>query len=330
MSATVSKTAIGAFVLGAVALLVAAVLVLGSGKFFTREFTYVTYFDGSVKGLSVGSPVMFRGVKVGSVTNISIIVDQPRHQLKIPVIFTLDPAKFKGGRADFQRDSRTVESIVAEYGLRAQLQTLSFVTGQLIVALDFFPDKPARFVGLNKDYSEIPSIPTPLQDLRKTFEELPYRKIAENLNQAILGVNRLVNSIDAKQATHSIEAALRDTRTLVQNLNGRIGPLSESLTRAARFTDATLLETREAMVEVRGEIKQILAGADKALEIARSALAQSEQTLQSYSDDSRLMTDLDQTLRELRATARSLRQLSNYLERHPESLIRGKAGDKGE
>ena len=75
MSKKVSKTAIGAFVLGAIVLLVAGVLVLGAGKFFTKEHVYVTYFDGSVKGLNVGSPVMFRGVKVGEVKDITLIAD---------------------------------------------------------------------------------------------------------------------------------------------------------------------------------------------------------------------------------------------------------------
>jgi len=327
MSAKVSKTAIGAFVLGAVALLVAGVLILGAGNFFTKEFTYITYFDGSVKGLNVGSPVMFRGVKVGKVTNISITVDNTKHQLKIPVVFTLEPGRFKGTRDEFQNSPKAIELVITEYGLRTQLQMLSFVTGQLTVALDFFPDKPAKFVGLNTEYPEIPSIPTPLEDLRKTLEEIPYRKIVDNLNTAIIGVNGLVNSIDGKRTSTAIESAMRDTRVLVRNLNGRIGPLTESLTRTASSADATLREAKETMADARGELKRTLAEVDTTLESARSALEQSQQTLQTFSGDSRLVTELDKTLRELTATARSFRQLSDYLERHPESLLRGKKGD---
>jgi paraquat-inducible protein B len=329
MSAKVSKTAIGAFVLGAIALVVAGVLVLGGGRFFTKEFTYISYFDGSVKGLNVGSPVTFRGVKVGSVTNISITVDRARHQLKIPVVFTVNPAKFKGTRAEFQHDPKFVKVVIAEYGLRSQLQIMSLVTGQLSVALDFFPEKPAKYMGLNKDYPEIPSIPAPLEDLRKTLEELPYKKVVENLNLTLEGVNRLVNSVDAKKTTQSLEATIRDTRALVQNLNQRVGPLSDSITLAARSAEATLLETKETMSDVRSEIRQVLSDTEMTLATARTALKQTEETLQSFSDDSRLVTELDTTLRELSATARSFRQLSDYLERHPESLIRGKTG-KGE
>jgi paraquat-inducible protein B len=147
MSTKVNKTAIGAFVLGAVALAVAAVLVLGAGKFFTTVHTYITYFEGSVKGLNIGSPVMFRGVKVGEVTSISIMFDKATNKLKIPVVFNLEPEKFKGTKEEFQRDPKTIEKAVKELGLRTQLQSMSFVTGQLMVALDFFPDKPAILPG---------------------------------------------------------------------------------------------------------------------------------------------------------------------------------------
>lgn len=330
MSTKVNKTAIGAFVLGAIALLVAGVLVLGAGKFFTMKHTYVTYFDGSVKGLSVGSPVMFRGVKVGSVTDVSITVDPATRSLKIPVIFTLEPAKFRGTKAEFQRDPKSVEWAVAKLGLRTQLQSLSFVTGQLMVALDFFPDTPARLIGLNKEYAEVPSVPTPLEQLQKSLEGLPFREIVRNLNETLKEIERLAASIDAKRTTQTIEAAVRDTRALVQNLNSRVGPLAEGITRASSSADAALVETRETMAAIRGDIKQVLANADKTLESAQSALKQSEQTLQAYSDDSRLVDELNRTLRDLSATARSFRLLSDYLERHPEALIRGKGGAGGD
>lgn len=138
MSTKVSKTAIGAFVLGAIVLLVAGVLVFGGGQLFVTKHTYITYFDGSVKGLNVGSPVMFRGVKVGSVDNISIVADPAKRQLRIPVVFTLEPAKVQGTKAEFRRDPNAIEKAVKEFGLRTQLQSLSFLTGQLMVALDFF------------------------------------------------------------------------------------------------------------------------------------------------------------------------------------------------
>jgi len=325
-----NKTAIGVFVLGAVALVVAAVLAFGAGRFFTKQYVFITYFDGSVKGLSVGSPVMFRGVKIGSVIDISITVDPSGRGLKIPVVFTLEPAKFGGTAAEMQRDPKSMQKAVTEYGLRTQLQSMSFLTGQLMVSLDFFPEKPARFAGLSREYPEIPSVPTSLEELQKTVEHLPFREMVKNLNSTLAGIDRLIKSIDTKDALHNAEATLRDVRTLVRHVDARVGPLMESLTRTAGAAEATLGETRETMAVGRGSIKDFLASAKGTLESAQAALQQSERTLQSYSGDSRLANELNKTLRELSATARSLRQLSDYLERHPESLLRGKAGAKGD
>jgi paraquat-inducible protein B len=330
MSTKVNKTAIGAFVLGAIALLVAGVLVLGAGKFFTTEHMYITYFDGSVKGLSVGSPVTFRGVKVGEVTEISIIADQEKEILTIPVVFKMEPSKFKGTATEFQREPKAIEKAVREFGLRTQLQSMSFVTGQLMVSIDFFPDKPANYAGLSKEYPEIPSVPTPLEQLQKTLMDLPFKEIVENLNEAIQSVNTLVTSIDAKKTTETIEAAIRDAQVLVRHVNDKIDPVVTSLTKTSGAAEAALNETKETMAAARGEMKEFVASTKTALESAQSALKQSEQTLQAYSDDSRLVTELNKTLRELSATTRSLRHLSDYLERHPESLIQGKAVTKGD
>lgn len=330
MSTKVNKTAIGAFVLGAIALLVAAVLVLGAGKFFTRTHTFITYFEGSVKGLNVGSPVMFRGVKVGEVTEISILVDPATRRLIIPVIIKLEPEKFKGTAAEFQRDPKAIDRAVKQFGLRTQLQSMSFVTGQLMVSLDFFPDRPARYVGLSTKHPEIPSVPTPLEQLQKTLENLPFKEIVRNLNETIQSVNTLVSSIDAQKTTETIEAAIQDVRTLVRHANDKIDPLVESMTKTSTSAEAALNETKDTMAAARGEMREMVTSTNKTLETAQAALRQSEQTLQAYSDDSRLVTELNRTLRDLSATTRSLRHLSDYLERHPESLLRGKSVTKGD
>jgi paraquat-inducible protein B len=331
MSGKTSKTAIGAFVLGATALLVATVLILGSGKFFTREFVYITYFAGSVKGLSVGSPVVFRGVKVGNVTDISIMANPQSIDLRIPVVFTVNPAKFKGTRLEFQRDAATINKAV-DSGLRTQLQTQSFVTGQLMLALDYFPDKPAVYVGWDKDkkYVEIPSIPSDIEELQKFVGALPIKKIVENLNETLVGINSLVHSIDAKQTTETLLSAVREVQTLVRHVDAEVDPLVAGIAKTSRSADATFEETRQTMVAVRGGVKELVASSKTTLDAAQAALNQTAQTLQAYSPDSPLLTELNKTLRQLSATSRSFRNLSDYLERHPESLIRGKAGAKGD
>jgi paraquat-inducible protein B len=330
MGTKVSKTAIGAFVIGAIVLFVAGVLVLGAGKFFTKEHTYITFFEGSVKGLNAGSPVTFRGVKIGEVTSISIVFDQKRRKVTIPVVFTLEPEKFRGTKQEFQRDPKSIEKAVTELGLRTQLQTMSFVTGQLMVALDFFPDKPAQFVGISKKYVEIPSIPTPFEELQKTIEGLPLKEIVTNLNDTLIAIEKMVKSIDARTTNRNINNAIQDVQVLVKHVDQKIEPLVESFIKTSSAAEATLNETKETMASARGNLKDLTEKAKVTLESAQAALKQSERTLQAYSDDSRLVTELNKTLSELSATSRSLRHLSDYLERHPESLIQGKPGSQGD
>ena len=94
MSKPASKTVIGIFVVGAIALVVIAIVILGSGKFFKRTFTVVCFFQGSVGGLNEGSPVVFRGVKIGSVKDIVLRADSEKLTFTIPVYIEIEPAKF--------------------------------------------------------------------------------------------------------------------------------------------------------------------------------------------------------------------------------------------
>ena len=330
MGTKVNKTAIGAFVVGAIILTVAAVLVLGAGKFFKKEHTYITYFDGSVKGLSVGSPVTFRGVKVGSVTKISITVDPRQKVLKIPVVFNLEPAEFEGTRAEFQRDPNAVEEAVRKHGLRTQLQSQSFVTGQLVVALDLFPGTPVHFVGWNKEYPEIPSIPTPLEQLQKRLESLPLREIVENLNITMGEIQRMVKSVDMKKTMARLDAGMQDLQTLVRHLDSRIDPLAASLSRTSGAAETTLREADLTLAESREHINDLALSARATLESAQAALKQSEATLNAYSGESQFQGQMNRTLRELNATLRALRRLSDSLERNPESVLRGKRKEREE
>lgn len=330
MGTKVNKTAIGAFVLGAIALLVAGVLVLGAGKFFTKEHTYITYFDGSVKGLSVGSPVTFRGVKVGSVTSITISVDQANRVLKIPVVFNLEPQQFKGAKSEFQRDPKAVDNAVQKYGLRTQLQSQSFVTGQLMVALDFFPGTKPNYVNWNKQYIEIPSVPTPLEQLQKRLESLPFKEIVENLNATMFEIEKLVKSIDMKKTVAVLESGLHDLQVLIRHVDKRVDPLVASLSNTSGVAEATLKEANVTLTEARTHMDDLMASTTATLESAQSALKQSEQTLGSYSAQSQLQAQLNRTLRELNSTLRALRRLSDSLERHPESVLRGKRAPKEE
>jgi len=349
MSEKASTVKIGAFVIGAIALAVAAVVVFGSGKFFKVTSRYVLFFEGSVNGLSVGSPVAFRGVKLGSVTDIKILLDGRDLSLKIPVYIEIDTTRITEVNVDHDRDEireGLVMGILVERGLRAQLELQSLVTGQLYVNLDFYPDKPLKLVNLETEYRELPTIPSPFDALSKTIQTLPLDQLANKFLSAIEGIEAFINSPDLKEAVKSLEAAVKDAHILLrevgdqvkpiseeiektlreaqkvlQNINNRVGPLAASI-------DSTIKDTRGIVRNIDKRIDPLLATIEDTFQATRTALKQVNETLSSIKgatgEGSPLHHQTIKTMEEVSAAARSVRILTDYLERHPEALIRGK------
>ena len=226
MSKQANKTVIGIFVVGAIALAIAAVLILGSGKFFKQTFRAVCYFEGSVGGLNIGAPVVFRGVKIGSVTNVLLRFDSAKLIFVIPVYIEVEPDKVGVIGVRPKQVGENLKTFI-DRGLRATLETQSFVTGQMQVGLDFHPDKPAKFAenGIDTKTPEIPTIPTPMQELAKKIQNLPIDKIFEKLASALDGIDKLVKSPEIPEAIRSVNLALGDVRKLVKDVDGQVGPL---------------------------------------------------------------------------------------------------------
>jgi paraquat-inducible protein B len=352
MAKQTSKTLIGGFVVGAVALIVAGVLVFGSGKFFQESYKYVLYFRGSLKGLSVGAPVLFQGVQVGSVIDITIEANAEEQTTQIPVTIEVLPKKFKVVRGKRQSDPYESLAILIERGLRAQLQLQSFVTGQLMIGLDFYPDTPVRLVGIDAEYPEIPTIPTPLETLSKTFRDLPLEELVNRVMSAVKGIEELVNSPDLTGSVSSLHLALEDARKLLGNIDNQIEPLASGINttvkdygKLARNADSRLkpvLTNVNKTAKGWGKLAQdldrqtdpIMSGMEEAMKEAILALEQARKTLAvaeaDLSEDSPTMYELNNALREISAMARSIRQLADYLKRHPESLLSGKGEGGGE
>ena len=186
-------------------LAVAAIVLFGSGRFFKKTEPWLTFFGGSVRGLTVGSPVVFRGVQVGQVTDIIVGFDATKLEVLIPVLFEIDPEKFKDiGPQVETADAVEMHKALISRGLRAQLQMQSLVTGQLLINLDFYPDTPAKLIGMDRfkgemkfeERWEIPSIPTPLQELEKALGELNIKEITEDIRKAMDGIAKLASSPD--------------------------------------------------------------------------------------------------------------------------------------
>ena len=185
-----NKTKIGAFVVGAVVLLLVAILVFGSGSLFKQSDKYIVYFNGSVKGLSVGAPVIFRGVQIGNVSSIDLVYDKETKNVLIEVVIEVELARVKGipeqlGYPDYAQ--------FVQQGLRAKLEIQNFVTVQLMLGFDFYPDDPEKLYHLARDYPELPALPIS-PDIFEIMNEVPIKDITANLAQVVTGINRLVNS----------------------------------------------------------------------------------------------------------------------------------------
>jgi phospholipid/cholesterol/gamma-HCH transport system substrate-binding protein len=357
MSKPVNKTMIGLFVAGAIALVVIAIGVLGSGKFFKQKFTYFMVFEGSVKGLNEGSPLVFRGVKIGAVSNIVMYFN---FATKVPTVLVYVETE-KAPVIPYNIDEATAEQLrkqgqyvfmkeLIARGLRAQLEMQSIVTGQLQIALDFYPDKPAVYTGIVKTVQEIPTIPTPLQELAKKLESLPLEEIFHNANSAMAGIAKLVESPELKDSIANLNTALKDVQTLVRNVDAQVKPLSAGISDTLRDAqklvknadtqvasvgtnlNETLGDGRKLIRNIDGSVESIKVDLQGTLTTATSALKEAQVLIQelsaSASQDSSLMYRLDETLREVGRAARSLGTLTDYLERHPEALLSGK-GEPG-
>lgn len=310
---------IGAFVIGAVALVVAGIILFGSRGFLSQRPVYVMYFEGSVKGLNEGAPVVFRGVRVGWVKSISLRFDPDAASVHIPVLVEIDPGTITGaqGRPEQQR----YFGQLIDQGLKAQLQLQNVLTGQLVIALDFYPDRPVRLVDKDSRYPEIPTIPSSLEQFTRTIENLPIEEMAGKLVSALEGIEEAARSEDLRKSISSLNLALQDMRELISRVDSQVGPVSTGLADA-------IADIRQLVSAIEGSVEEMRSGMGRTLESAQAAASRAEKAFGSIegaaSGDFSVVEQLSLTLEEISAAAESVRNLADYLDRHPEALLRGR------
>jgi paraquat-inducible protein B len=349
MANPASKTLIGGFVVGALALLVLGLLVFGSGHFLRKTYPFVMFFESSVGGLSVGSPVVFRGVKVGSVTDIALVANPDTLTMHIPVQMELEPDRIQlaNGTLVKKRDPYGRMKELVDHGLRAQLQTQSFVTGQLQIGLDFFPDKRAVTVGKG-NVPEIPTVPTKLEELTATIERLPLEQLVNEVFQAVEGISKVVRDPEIKEMITALKNTSQNLEVMVKRTDERLAPvlsnaeqaLSEygklakdmdvRLTSLASKGENAVDEYARLARDLNGQLNPLTKNIEATLETARNALGNADRTLTNThnltSKDSPLLREFVSSLGELTRAVRAIRVFAEYLERHPEALIQGKGG----
>ena len=323
MSTKVSPTLIGAFVIGAVALIVIAILLLGSGRLFRQTRDFVLYFDNSVNGLRVGAPVKFKGVEVGSVKDIRLQLEKGAEVNKIPVIIEIDLEKLtlRGATPEIAVDREAFHKAVVE-GFRGQLAMESLVTGVLYVALDFFPGTPINFVqqeNVNNKYPEIPTLPTSLElakgaveRILNKLEEVDFKRLIDSLTKTSDGVGQLVsvNSTTVKSILQSVDQAMPQLRGAISDFRTLTATANNNVT------------------NVSADLHQTLTAAHSAIEQIAATMKEAETTIISVratiDPDSPTFYELTKSLREVSGAASSVRLLADSLDRNPQAPILGK------
>ena len=292
MSKPANKTMIGVFVVGAVVLAVTAIVLFGSGRFFKKTEPWLTFFGGSVRGLAVGSPVVFRGVQVGQVTDIIVGFDATKLDILIPVLFEVDPEKFRNIGPQVTTSDVDMHKALIERGLRTQLQMQSLVTGQLLINLDFYPDTSAKLIGMDRfevkmkaeDRWEIPSVPTPLQELEKALGELNIKEITEDIRKAMDGIAKLASSPDVHEGISILKNTLLDVQKLARNLDSKLEPLATGIDQTLVEARAGIGDARKLIANIDEQTTPLMSKIRKATDSVQNALEQADTTLKSIED----------------------------------------------
>jgi paraquat-inducible protein B len=270
-----------------------------SEKTYARRNRWLLYFGGGVRGLKSGAPVELNGIQIGSVLDVNLEFDVEKESFSIPVLIETEPGRIKAtGKMPEGAEKQKVMDYLVTKGLRGQLKTGSLITGQLLVALDLHPEAPPAKINWEGSYPELPTVPTAMEEitasltqLLKKLEKLPIEQIGSDLRDTISGAKRLVNSPDLQKSITALNQTLNQAQKFVAALNKSIAP------------------------ELKSAVSNLNAALIQAQKLAKSL-------------NSNVAPQADRTLKELQSAARSIKVWAEYLERHPEALIRGKGKSK--
>lgn len=336
MSKSISPTAIGGFTLGAIVLLIVGIFVFGGGDAFNADkVRFVVFLESSLNGLDIGAPVKMQGVKIGEVKEIALLFDQQHDKLFKPVVIEVNPRLLSGSDGTSWSTTMTQERLTQQRdqlvasGFRARLEMQSLLTGLLYVDLDVHRDKPPVFTDLKyRDLLEIPGIPATAEELRNTAEELarklrvlPWDQIVQDLAKSLSEIKTLLVSEEIKKSNIALSNTLEEVEETTRILNRNLEPLLKDSRVTVDSTQVLVAESHAMVKELRQQIPSIVAQTDKTLIAATQALQQVELSIGPESA-------LNEALLEMKAASRAMRDLGDYLQRHPESLISGKREEK--
>lgn len=272
---------------------------------FQLKDSWLLYFNQSVRGLTVGAPVEFRGIKIGEVSSIALEFNRPNLAFRTPVVLSIEPERIFGRDLELTvEDGHAILKDFIAHGLRGILKNGNLLTGQLLIDFDFYPAEPVRKLTFEQGTPVLPTKQTELQEMTesvstvlKKLEQIPFQQLSQDLHLTLQAMSKAVGQIPVQELSHDLRTTIQSTNNAMQHL-------------------ATLSQTLDS---------QTMPTIAKALEQLGVTLADLDASLGS---DSPANYQLRQTMQEVSTAVRSLRGLTDYLERHPESLIYGKENEK--
>ena len=319
MAKQANRKMIGGFVVIAVGILAASIVIFGSGDMFKESFEYVLYFEESVKGLNVGSPVLYRGFPVGEVKRVVIQADMKNLKDFILVYVEIYPGSVVVVAEDKKFDQwKDRMSELIDRGLRAQLVPQSLITGKLAIEMNNHPDTPINLKNIDKNYEEIPTIPSTLSKLEASLAKLDLTEISNRLIAVLASADRILKNPDIEASISELKGALVDARKLVNNVDEEVKPLSGK-------AQTTFDDIGKLARHVDGQVDPLSQSVTETLKSVDSAFKSIDELVGKRSPT---RADLENTLKELAGAARSLRVLADYLEQHPDALLKGKGYKK--
>jgi paraquat-inducible protein B len=255
------------------------------------------YFDGSVRGMGVGSAVEFQGIPIGKIEKIDLKMDKDSLAVRVPVLVSIQPQYF-----DESLTKETGEIAVrklVEKGLRAKLDTVSFLTGQKVITLSMETDPPPATIKVTQFYSEFPTTGT-------AFEELPFlaADIMLSLDETLAGINKLVNSGKLDKTVDGLNKVLAE---------------AEQAVKAAKETLKTV--DKDTLPSVTNDVNKISQDLSNTMQKIQGSMGQIDRLT---AQNSPTQHQLQEMLEEVTAASRALRSLTETLQRQPSSLLRGK------
>ncbi len=241
---------------------------------YKKQIPLVAYFESSVAGLAAGAPVDVLGVQVGVVTEVRLIVDPFKGGAKARVAMALQPDRVvQDGEFPNNLDPDIVMQKMVSHGLRAELETLSYITSQKGVTLAFVPNAASAKIGMEGDAILLPSEPGGLDNVLTTASQIttelakiPFEKIGKDADKLLVSANNTIGGAQMKQTLAALSDTLKHANATLNGVN------------------------------------------------------------QSYGSDSDFQRQLEQVMSQANDALRSIKLLSDYLDRHPESLLLGRSG----